>query len=192
MVNQGWARLGQLMLQKGRWGGRQLISKAWIRKQTSPSTKVNQAYGYLTWLNSGGRFVLPNVEGPDEGRGRLIASGPKQMFMLCGSGEQRVWVDPTRDLVIVRLGERGSREGDTRASVWTGRGGELDNELVRRVLRSVTDVPYRDPGPYRGSNLFLPPLDDGVIGDAADWEWAASGLGIGPHAPSTKEEESER
>ena len=40
---------------------------------------------------------------------------------------------PSRDIVIVRLGERGSREGDTRASVWTGRGGELDNEIVRRL-----------------------------------------------------------
>ena len=186
MPAHAWARFGQLMLQKGRWNGRRLISKRWIRRMTTPSSKVNEAYGYLTWLNGGGKFVLPNVEGEDAGRGRLIASGPRDMFMFCGSGEQRVFVIPSRDLVIVRLGERGSREGDTRASVWTGRGGQLDNELVRRVLRSVRDVRYSDPGPYRGSDLFLPPLDDGVIGDAYDWQQAAAGLGIGPDAPSAR------
>jgi CubicO group peptidase (beta-lactamase class C family) len=184
MVNQDWARLGQLMLQKGRWRGRQLIRRDWIKKMTTPSQKVNRAYGYLTWLNSGGHYVLPNVEGPDEGTGKLIATGPKDMWMFCGSGEQRVWAIPSLGLLIVRLGDRGSREGDTRASVWTGRGGELDNELIRRVLISVTDAHYRDPGPYPGSDVFLPPLDDGVVGDAADWEWAASGLGIGPNSPS--------
>ena len=73
--------------------------------------------------------------------------------------------------------------------MWTGRGGELDNELVRRVLLAVTDVPYRDPGPYPGSDLFLPPLDDGIVGDAQDWQWAAGGLGIGPYAPPSNQGE---
>ena len=188
MTSEGWARLGQLMLQRGRWGGRRLIRAGWIRKMTTPG-RVNNAYGYLTWLNRGGSYVLPNVEGPDEGRGQLIETGPSDMYMFCGSGEQRVFVVPSRDLVIVRLGERGSREGDTRASVWTGRGGQLDNELVRRVLRAVRDVPYRDPGYYRGSDVFLPPLDDGIAGDATDWEHAAAGLGIGPKAPNGQGEE---
>jgi len=188
MVNQGWARLGQLMLRKGRWGGERLISKRWIRKMTTPG-KVNNAYGYLTWLNRGGSYVLPNVEGPDKGRGKLVKSGPRDMFLWAGSGEQRMFAIPSRDLIILRLGERGSREGDTRASVWTGRGGELDNELVRRVLRAVTDVPYRDPGPYPGSDVFLPPLDDGIVGDAFDWQHAAAGLGLGPYAPSNQGDE---
>jgi CubicO group peptidase (beta-lactamase class C family) len=182
MTNAAWARLGQLMLQGGYWGHRQLIAHRWIKRMTTPG-RVNNAYGYLTWLNRGGSYVLPNVEGEDRGKGKLIASGPRDMYMWCGSGEQRLFVVPSRDLVIVRLGERGSREGDTRASVWTGRGGELDNELVRRVLRSVRDVPYRDPGPYPGSDVFLPPLDDGIAGDAADWQHAAAGLGVGPYAP---------
>ena len=98
------------------------------------------------------------------------------MYLLAGNGEQRVYVIPSRDMVIVRLGERGSSRSDTRASVWTGRGGELDNELVRRVLRSVTDVPYDDPGPYAGSDLYLPPLDEGVVGDAQDVEQATAGV----------------
>ena len=125
--------------------------RSYVRKMLKPG-KVNNAYGFLVWLNRGGTYTLPNVEGPDTGTGQIVASGPRDMYLMAGSGEQRVFVIPSRDLVIVRLGERGSRDLDTRISVWSGRGGEIDNELVRLVLRSVTDVPYDDPGPYAGSD----------------------------------------
>ena len=183
MRGQDWARLGYLMLHKGRWNGRQLISKAYVKKAITPG-KVNNAYGYFWWLNGGGKYVLPNVEGADTGRGKIVATGPKDMYLMAGSGEQRVYVIPSRDMVIVRLGERGSREGDTRASVWTGRGGELDSELIRRTLRSVTDVAYDDPGPYKGSDPYLPPLDDGIAGDVRDTDNVAAGSGAGPDAPA--------
>jgi CubicO group peptidase (beta-lactamase class C family) len=171
MRASGWAKLGQLMLD----GGRGLIAKRYLREMTTPGA-VNNAYGFLVWLNGGGSYVLPDVAGPDEGSGPIVASGPRDMIVWAGSGEQRIFVIPSRDLLIVRLGERGSRELDTRASVWTGRGGQLDNELVRRVLRAVRDVPYDDPGPYAGSDLFLPPHDAGVIGDAQETEHVVAGL----------------
>jgi CubicO group peptidase (beta-lactamase class C family) len=183
MRNGAWAKLGQLLMQRGRWQGRQLISRSYIRQMTSPG-RTNNAYGFLVWLNRGGSYVLPNVEGPDEGRGQIIPAGPRDMMLMAGSGEQRTYMIPSRDLVIVRLGERGSREGDTRASVWTGRGGQLDHEIVRRVLRAVRDVPYDDPGRYSGSDPYLPPLDDGIVGDAPrDPEHAVAGVGAGPRAP---------
>lgn len=182
MRGYGWARLGQLLLRGGTWRGARLIADDYMRAMTAPGA-VNNAYGFLLWLNRGGSYVLPDVEGQDEGTGPLIASAPPDTLVMAGSGEQRVYAIPSRDMVIVRLGERGSREGDTRVSLWTGRGGEVDNEIVRRVLRAVTDVPYDDPGPYRGSELRLPPADTGVVGDATDVEEVLGGLGAGPRAP---------
>jgi CubicO group peptidase (beta-lactamase class C family) len=59
------AKIGQLMLQKGQWEGKQLISEAWIQKITTtvtPVDTVNQrdgidsthevqfSYGYMWWL----------------------------------------------------------------------------------------------------------------------------------------------
>jgi hypothetical protein len=105
------------------------------------------------------------------------------MYLMAGNQEQRLWVIPSRDLVIVRMGTAGSREPDTRVSVWTGRGGQLDHELTRGVLRAVTDVPYNDPGEYPGSDLVLPPLDDGIVGDVLDAEQTLAGLGAGADAP---------
>jgi CubicO group peptidase (beta-lactamase class C family) len=182
MEGPAWARLGHLMLRGGSWDGEQLISKSYLRQALTP-VDVNNAYGFLIWLNRGGSYVLPDVEDPDEGSGRVVKSGPKDMLIMAGSGEQRVYVIPSRDLVIVRLGERGSREGDTRVSLWTGRGGEVDNELVRRVLLAVTDKGYKDPGQYPGSDVVLPPPDSGIVGEAQDVEEVAVGLGAGPNAP---------
>jgi CubicO group peptidase (beta-lactamase class C family) len=182
MVSKAWARLGQLMLRAGRWNDNQLISRAYLR-QALTGLKVNNAYGFLFWRNAGGSYVLPDVEGPDEGTGQLIQSGPRDVFLMAGNGEQRVYVIPSRDMVIVRLGENGSQEGDTRVSVYTGRGGELDYELLRRVMLAVKDVRYGDPGPYPGSGVVLPPLDDGIVGDAQETDQVLAGLGLGPEAP---------
>jgi CubicO group peptidase (beta-lactamase class C family) len=178
-----FARLGHLMLQDGLWNGQRLIAKRYLRDALT-GTAVNPAYGFLVWLNNGERYVLPDVEGPDEGTGPLVVSAPRDMYLMAGSGEQRTFVIPSRGMVIVRLGDRGSREADTRTSVWTGRGGELDNELIRRVMLAVKDVPYEDPGPYAGSELYLPPPDRGVIGDAQDVPHVLAGVGAGPEAPA--------
>lgn len=178
-----FARLGHLMLRGGVWNGQRLITKRYLRDALT-GTAANPAYGFLVWLNNGGRYVLPDVEGPDEGTGPLVVSAPRDMYLMAGSGEQRTFVIPSRGMVIVRLGDRGSREADTRTSVWTGRGGELDNELIRRVLLAVKDVPYDDPGPYGGSELYLPPTDAGVIGDAQDVPHVLAGVGAGPEAPT--------
>lgn len=182
MQGPAWARLGHLVLRRGSFGGRRLISRRYFRQMVRPG-RVNNAYGFLTWLNRGGSYVLPEVEGPDRGEGQIVAAAPEDSIVWAGSGEQRMFAIPSRDIVIVRLGERGSREADTRVSLWTGRGGEVDNELVRRVMLAVTDVPYRDPGPYGGSDLVLPPHDSGVVGDAQETDHAVAGLGVGPRAP---------
>ena len=183
MRSPDWARLGHLVLHGGEWAGKRLISTDYLDRATTPDP-VNHAYGLLFWLNGGDTYVLPGVEGRDAGTGMLIADAPIDTVLMAGNGEQRVYVIPSRDMVIVRIGENGSWEGDTRASVWTGRAGELDNELVRRVMLAVDDVPYDDPGPYPGSDLVLPPLDRGVVGDARDVDQVLAGAGLGPDAPA--------
>jgi CubicO group peptidase (beta-lactamase class C family) len=44
------AKLGQLMLQKGQWEGRQLVSARWVELSTRPSTTLMPNYGLLWWL----------------------------------------------------------------------------------------------------------------------------------------------
>lgn len=165
--NQDWARLGRLMLQNGQWSGRQILSADYVR-QALTRHPLNPAYGLLFWLNGGDWWEVPNVEGIDRGEGSLIVAGTDDMFMFVGLGEQRTYVIPSRNLVIVRTGERGSHELDTRVAVWSGRAGQIDHELVRRVLLAVKDVPYADPGPYVSAGPHAPPLQDSIYADALE------------------------
>ncbi len=60
-VSGGWglrlraidmAKLGMLMLDEGRWQGRQIVPASWIRQMTTPSPKATaQDYGYYCWIN---------------------------------------------------------------------------------------------------------------------------------------------
>ena len=79
------AKLGQLVLDRGKWQGKQIISADWITKSTSPQINGESIffYGYLWWL---GRFLMNRREV------RWIAG--------FGNGGQRVYIVPDLDLVI--------------------------------------------------------------------------------------------
>lgn len=95
------ARLGQLWLNKGYWGGKQLIDVEYIEAGTSPS-ELNPGYGYLWWLNGAGR----------------IAEAPKDMFYAGGAFGQYAFVMPEQNMVIATMGfDRKGPRADT-SSVW--------------------------------------------------------------------------
>ncbi|MEX2555842.1 MAG: serine hydrolase [Actinomycetota bacterium] len=177
-----WARLGYLMLRKGSWKGAQLISKTYVMKSIS-RIPINGAYGYLFWLNGGDRYVLPDVYGPDGGTGNPFVAAPSDTFAMVGMRNQRTWVIPSLDMVIVRMGEPGEVDADTRNSVWQSQTGVIDHELLRRIMQAVTDVDVPDPGPYKMGAPIVPPTDDGLIGDALQAEDVAGGLGVPGFGP---------
>jgi len=58
LVSSGWglrlrpmdmAKIGQLVLDQGRWQGRQVVPRDWISQMTSP--KVAPDFGYYWWVN---------------------------------------------------------------------------------------------------------------------------------------------
>lgn len=79
------ARFGYLFLRDGNWGGKQLLSKDWIKavQQQSPS---NKSYGLMWWLNKGNR----HMEGV-----------PEHVFYAAGFGGNYIVVDQENDLLIV-------------------------------------------------------------------------------------------
>lgn len=80
-----FAKLGSLYLHKGEWRGEQLVPEAWVERSTAVDTTNGSAarYQYQWWLLS------------QEGD-----------FMAQGILGQYIYVDPARDLVIVRLGKK--------------------------------------------------------------------------------------
>ena len=85
---RNWARLGMLYLQDGMWEGTRLLPEGWSRFVSTPAPAWPQpVYGGQFWLNQTGEFDLP-----------------RDTYMMAGSGQQRVFIVPSADLVVVRLG----------------------------------------------------------------------------------------
>jgi CubicO group peptidase (beta-lactamase class C family) len=78
------AKLGQLVLARGRWGEQQLVPAEWLDQSFTPHAHVEEGldYGYQWWL------------------GRLSESG-RPWVAGFGNGGQRVVVVPELSLVIV-------------------------------------------------------------------------------------------
>ena len=106
------ARFGVLMLNNGRWGGKQIVSASWVKQATAQSsTKLNAGYGYLWWLNRRGiqGNVLSATTVPTAKRaattGRIAPGAPNSMYWALGLGNQIVQIDPDSKTVVVRLGD---------------------------------------------------------------------------------------
>lgn len=105
-VLRDYARLGRLLAEGGRAGGRQLVPEAWIREMTrahvsSATTKGWYGYGYQTW-------VFPANDGS---------------FALLGVRGQTLFVDPARRLVLVHLAVRPEARdpgGADTTALWRG------------------------------------------------------------------------
>ena len=105
------ARVGHLMLNRGEWDGRQLVSADYVEQATRPSSDLNAAYGLLWWVNGKGRIVevLRQAGYAEDKRpydGQLAPSVPDDAFWAYGYGDQYVAVVPSEGVVAVRLGAR--------------------------------------------------------------------------------------
>lgn len=109
-----WARYGQLVLQNGRWNGEQVLSEAGVRRCSSYETPAFRAYGLGWWLNrpAAGSYNpgTDTVPWPADVRERFAAGSkiapdvPDSMFMAYGAGNMKMFILPSHDLVVVRLG----------------------------------------------------------------------------------------
>ncbi len=64
------ARVGLLLLNRGRWSGEVLLSEDWIYRMSHPSFEdASAGYGYLTWLNASSNstdLVGAKQQGPED------------------------------------------------------------------------------------------------------------------------------
>jgi len=99
-----FARIGQLMLNEGRWNGRQIVPASWVERSTTPIPQTDN-YGYLWWI--------------DPERSNVAATG---------SLGNNCMVFPDLDLVVARM-QRDPRPG---AEVQYQSGETLS--LLRRIV----------------------------------------------------------
>ncbi|HLP05918.1 MAG TPA: serine hydrolase [Paludibacter sp.] len=102
------ARFGLLALNKGKWMNEQVLDESFFNECVTSSQGMNPSYGYLWWLNGKSSFMVPGSQEVFEGN--LIPNAPSDMFAAMGAGDQRIYVVPSRRMVIVRMGDASNPE----------------------------------------------------------------------------------
>ncbi|WP_396174933.1 serine hydrolase domain-containing protein [Flavobacterium sp.] len=97
------ARFGLLSLNKGKWNTEVIVPEDYMMEATSTSQSLNNAYGYLWWLNGKANYRLPQTQLLFSGS--LIPSAPNDMYCALGKNDQKIYVIPSKKMVVVRLGE---------------------------------------------------------------------------------------
>ncbi|MDI1256241.1 MAG: serine hydrolase [Flavobacterium sp.] len=102
-TTRSMARFGLLMLNKGKWNGTQILNENYFNAATNTSQNINLGYGYLWWLNGKANYHLPQSQLTFPGS--IIPTGPNDMFMALGKNDQKIYVIPSKKMVIIRMGD---------------------------------------------------------------------------------------
>ncbi len=115
-----WARLGLLYLNDGVAAGHRILPEGWVGYSSKSTLGTSYSAGF--WTNDGK---------DDDARGRIEAGMPCDAFFASGNLGQRVYIMPSRKLVVVRLGVTAPPDYDIRG----------DLRLIRDVLATLPPAP---------------------------------------------------
>lgn len=119
-----WAKFGLFLKNHGRSNGKQIV-KAKLLDELVIGSEANPAYGLTFWLNRKGkdprgRPISRNVVTEISENG--IIDGLEDLYMAAGAGNQRLYILPSLDMVVVRQAQFGS---------WD------DREFLTRLLKGT-------------------------------------------------------
>ena len=124
-TTRNMARFGLLSLNQGKWDGNTIVNSTYFNQATTTSQNLNQAYGYLWWLNGKSTYRLPGLQ--LQFNGTLIPNAPSDMYAALGKNDQKIYVIPSMKMVIIRMGEVANPENPTFAL------SGFDNELWDKI-----------------------------------------------------------
>lgn len=119
------ARFGLLALNKGKWENEQILNEIFFNESISTSQNINPSYGYLWWLNGKANFMIPG--GQTVYQGTLVPNAPADMYAAMGAEDQRIYVIPSKNMVIIRMGDASDPQNPSFAL------SGFDNELWAKI-----------------------------------------------------------
>jgi CubicO group peptidase (beta-lactamase class C family) len=131
LAHQGdWIRLGELLLTDGRYQGAEVIRPGWINFLRLPA-KADPDYGAMVRI----------ANRPARG---LEAYATRDLFVVEGTGGNRLWLSPSLQLAILCTGDPRGRDADFD-----------DSRIPNLILRAARD--YRPPPPLPADiNALVP------------------------------------
>ncbi len=114
------ARFGYLCLHRGCWQDRQIVPRSHMEavRKPSPYNPYHPTYGMLFTNNAERRAfpkALPDTFGPS------------------GACNNQIWIIPSLDMVVVRIGDREKTEQSF---------SDVHREIIERVVAAITNVPH--------------------------------------------------
>jgi CubicO group peptidase (beta-lactamase class C family) len=124
-TTRSMARFGLLALNKGKWNGEQIINESFFNESISTSQSINPAYGYLWWLNGKTSYMVPG--GQVVFQGSLVPNAPNDMYAAMGADDQRIYIIPSKNMIVVRMGDASDPENPSFAV------SGFDNDLWEKI-----------------------------------------------------------
>lgn len=107
-TTRSMARFGLLALNKGKWNNEQIINENFFNECTNSSQDINPSYGYLWWLNGKPKYMVPGSQTVFQGA--LVPNAPLDMYAAMGAEDQRIYVIPSKNMVVIRMGDASDPE----------------------------------------------------------------------------------
>jgi len=102
-TTRSMARYGLLALNNGRWNDEQILNPDYFYDCKNTSQNINPSYGYFWWLNGKPSYMVPG--GQTVYPGYLVPNAPADMYAAMGAEDNRIYVVPSLNMVVIRMGE---------------------------------------------------------------------------------------
>ncbi len=98
------ARFGLMIMNRGKWDQDPIMTDMnYFNSMVNTSQNINLSYGYLWWLNGKTSHMLPQTQFVFNGN--LVPNAPPDMFAALGKNDQKIYISPSRKLVVIRMGD---------------------------------------------------------------------------------------
>lgn len=118
-----FAKFGRLYLRGGQWEGRQIVPEDWVRRSTTYDSPLNGfRYKYQWWHRAKYQWVSDSLEVPEvhtrdtNREGREYISSHAGPFIAEGILGQYIYVNPEKNMIIVRLGKSGGKKDEMKGA----------------------------------------------------------------------------
>ncbi len=124
---ESFIRLGVLMAQDGVWEGKRILPDGWVKETLTPSP-ANPKWGLHMWIGQPYQQRVRFFPERSQPIGTLHSEpyAADDLFLWDGSGNQAMWIVPSKQLVVLRFGATPKPKA--------GQKGEWDNSLLPNTI----------------------------------------------------------
>lgn len=138
------ARFGSFIAAGGKWEDDFQLDPEYYNAMINTSQEMNLSYGYLWWLNGKDKYKLPGLD--IVFNGSLVPTAPMDMFAALGKNDQKIYIVPSMNMVVVRIGEDAGDNNFAASS--------YDTKIWEKIsaLFTTSDIEYKPEIPLISPN----------------------------------------